>query len=153
MWAKLKPKLRYVPKILIGAFFCFLLFFNVQIALDDGQSSGIDLFGLKVSSFVSDVFASYTGDGYYYGGGGGGGNSTRGWQFLYVDSYKCCWYQWASGGVLIPMSRTENANVFGCVLFGADIPDKYCVPGQLPKREPAQRCARAGEFECDPWWF
>lgn len=53
-----KSSFKKVTKSLAGVLFIGLLFFNFKIAVNDEKAGGINLLGLKVSAFVSDVFAT-----------------------------------------------------------------------------------------------
>lgn len=53
-----KSRFKKVTKILAGTLFIALLFFNFKIAVNDEKTDGINLFGLKISAFVSDTYAT-----------------------------------------------------------------------------------------------
>ncbi len=59
MSAQVKKAGRIGTKIVATFLFLFLVMFNVQIGMHDGQSSDINLFGLKISVFVPNAIASW----------------------------------------------------------------------------------------------
>jgi len=58
MSAQVKKAGRIGTKIVAAILFVFLVMFNVQIGLHDGESSDISLFGLNLSVFVPNAIAS-----------------------------------------------------------------------------------------------
>jgi len=59
MSAQVKKAGRIGTKIVAAFLFVFLVMFNVQIGMHDGESSDINLFGLKLSVFIPTALASW----------------------------------------------------------------------------------------------
>lgn len=53
-----KQKSKTIAKILAGVLMAFLFIFNIQISFSDNNHEQVDLLGVKVSSFVSDSYAT-----------------------------------------------------------------------------------------------
>lgn len=51
-------KSKKIARIIAGLLMAFLLIFNIQISFNDNNHENVDLFGLKLSSFVSDSYAT-----------------------------------------------------------------------------------------------
>lgn len=125
-------------KIFLIIFFIFLFLFNVNFLIEDKGWS---------TNLINEVLAlpEPPDDG---SGSGGSGNSNRGWQFLYADYFYCqvatfTFNTYTGKFEWLFYQYPSSQNVYGCVLYGADIPAD-CVPGQALLRIPSNPCPNGG---------
>lgn len=78
-----KPRARKLARIFAGLIMVFLLIFNIQISFSDNNNEDLDLFGMKVSSFVSDSYATIEYGTKWRSLQEGFLHETYGWLYLY----------------------------------------------------------------------
>jgi len=78
-----KQKSKTIAKILAGLLMAFLIIFNIQISFGDNNSEDLDLFGVKVSSFVSESYATVEYGTKWRSLNEGFLHDTYGWLYLY----------------------------------------------------------------------
>jgi len=79
MSAQVKKAGRIGTKFVAVFLFIFLVMFNVQIGMHDGESRDINLLGLSISVFVPNAIASYEawGECIWVDDHGGGGKGCK----------------------------------------------------------------------------